>query len=411
MSAADPGALLRARRYAEAAVVLREVACSQPGEWRNWLNLAHVLRTLGAIGEAADAYRRAIALNSGCGAAWWGLANLKAGVLGAEDVAAMRAALAMAGVDRVPLHFALAAALDGLGEHAAAFEQLRLGNALRLAQAPHDAERTSAGFRRTEALLTADFVAARRGAEERGPVFVVGLPRSGSTLVEQMLASHPQVEALGELHELNQVARELAGEGYLDGLTNLSRAQLAALGRQYLAAAQRYRTTDRPLFVDKMPSNWVYAGLIPLILPGARIVDVRRHPMACGIANYAQHYAGGNNWAYDLSAIGRFTVDYVRYMAHVDRVAPGTVHRVIYEGLVADPEAELRRLLAFLDLPYDAACLRFHESARAVGTPSSAQVRRPIGREGLERWRAYERWLGSLEQALGSALTGYSVGR
>lgn len=408
------GILMQMRRMADADAAFRLLTVEHPGEPRGWIHHGHLLKALGRIDEAAIAYRGAVKVSVRPGAAWWGLANLKPLRLDGADIVEMRTALEAANVDdeRIYLRFALGRALDDLGEARDAWMHLEAGNALRLARVPHDAARTSASFRRLEALFTGEFLHARAGvgATARGPIFIVGMPRSGSTLVEQILASHPLVEGTAELHELHLIARQvLSGDdpASLDGFASLSAARLRALGNRYLQMTRRHRGTDRPFFTDKMPSNWIHTGLIRVILPGARIVDVRRHPMACGFANFAQHYHQGNAFAYDLAGIGRFYADYVRHIAHFDRVSPGSVHRVHYEALVDDPEREVRRLLAWLELPFDPACLRPHKTARAVHTPSSGQVRQPINRDGLDRWRAYQPWLGALEAALGPALTHY----
>ncbi len=392
--------LVPLRRYEAADAAFRAAIALEPDDRGAWLNHGHLLKTVGRIEEAIAAYRRAIALASARGNGWWAIANLRAAALDAADVAAMRAALGEAGADgdRLQLHFALGKALDRSGDVDEAFGHLAAGNALRRAQTPYDAARASAVIRRDEALLTPDLLARRAPAGASGPIFILGLPRSGSSLVEQILASHPLVEGAGELHDLHAVMQAAGG---LAGVAAMPPAARAALGERYLAATRRRRTEDRPFFTDKMPSNWIYAGAIPLILPGARIVDVRRHAMACGFANFTQLYARGNDFAYDLADIGRFTVDYLRHMALIDAAAPGLVHRVHHERLVDDPEGETRRLLAYLGLPFDAACLRFHETARPVDTPSTDQVRRPINRDGVDRWRQYAAHLGPLREALG----------
>jgi hypothetical protein len=254
-------------------------------------------------------------------------------------------------------------------------------------------------------------MASRTGAQARDPIFIVSMPRSGSTLVEQILASHSLIEGTEELYEIEGIARSIGRENsktaYLDEIANLPADRLKTLGEEYIEKTRRYRTTSRSYFTDKMPGNWWYAGLIHKILPNAKIIDVRRHPLSCGHANFAQHYNWGNNFSYDLTDMGKFYSDYVRQMAHFDRVAPGRVHRVIYENLVEDLEGEVRRMLDYLDLPFDPACLRFFENKRAVHTPSSEQVRRPINREGMTTWRNYEPWLGPLKEALGPVLDLY----
>jgi hypothetical protein len=247
------------------------------------------------------------------------------------------------------------------------------------------------------------------GDKASDPIFVVGLQRSGSTLVEQILASHPQIEGTAELLAIPQLwdalgqSQGAAGDSFA-AIAKLDPVELEALGAQYLERTQPYRTSDRPMFVDKLPANWMYTGFIRLILPNARIIDARRHPMACGFSNFKQHYATGVAFAYSLDSIGRFYADYVRLMDHFDRLRPGRVHRLVNERLIEDPEREVRRLLDFVGVPLDPACLAFHSNKRAVHTPSSEQVRRPINRDGVDSWRRYEPWLGPLTAALGDVL-------
>jgi hypothetical protein len=198
-----------------------------------------------------------------------------------------------------------------------------------------------------------------------------------------------------------------SSDPYPELLAGLPPERRKAVGEEYLRRAQAHRKTDRPFFVDKHPNNWLEIGLIHLVLPRARIVDARRHPMSCCFSNFKQHFARGQGFSYDLAELGRYYRDYVRLMRHHDAVLPGHVHRVVHEALVEDPEAELRRLLAYLGLPFDAACLRFHENERAVRTASSEQVRRPINREGLDQWKPFEPWLGPLKEALGPVLDAY----
>ena len=255
-------------------------------------------------------------------------------------------------------------------------------------------------------MLTPEFFADRAGPgnPSTAPIFILGMPRAGSTLIEQILASHPAIEGTGELPDIPLMALRLGGKArdYPDCLADLDAAELRALGDEYLERAQVQRFTDQPHFIDKLPNNWSHIGLIRLILPNAKIIDARRHPLACGFSNFKQHYARGQNCAYDLTDIGTYYGDYVRLMRHIDAVQPGLVHRVIHEDLVDDAEAEVRRLLNYLGLPFDPACLAFHENKRAVRTPSSEQVRRPISRDGLEQYRTYSAWLHPLTVALGA---------
>ena len=304
------------------------------------------------------------------------------------------------------LHFAVGKAHEDRGEAAASFTHYAAGNALRRAEVGYDPAMIRDHVDRAIALFTTDFFAARanQGCPSPAPIFILGMPRAGSTLIEQILASHPAIEGTGELPDIPMIARRLGGRSraYPDCLTDLDPAELHALGAEYLDRAQVQRATDLPMFIDKLPNNWAHTGLIRLILPRARIIDARRHPLACGFSNFKQHYARGQNFAYDLGDIGTYYSDYVRLMRHIDAVQPDLVHRVIHEDLVDNPEHEVRRLLDFLDLPFDPACLAFHENKRAVRTPSSEQVRRPISRDGLEQYRAFEAWLDPLKHALGA---------
>jgi hypothetical protein len=252
------------------------------------------------------------------------------------------------------------------------------------------------------------------GAQAADPIFVFGLPRSGSTLIEQILASHSQVEGTMELQNVLNMARELRGQksddedpNYLQVLAQLSADQCRALGERYLAETRIQRKTDRPYFVDKMPNNWLHVGFIQLILPNAKMIDARRHPMACCFSGYKQHFARGQHYTYSLEDIGRYYAKYVELLAHVDQVLPGKIHRVIYERMIEDTEREVRSLLSYCGLPFEEACLRFYENERAVRTASAYQVRKPIFREGLDHWRNFEPWLDPLKAALGPVLAAY----
>ncbi|MGV3480791.1 MAG: sulfotransferase [Sphingobium sp.] len=408
--------LLQSRRMEEAQTVYRRLVRAHPDDGRGWMGHAFILKTIGRIDEAIAAYRKAVDLEPQRGNAWFGLANLKTVRFDRVDIDRMKSALDhddQDDDDLLHLHFALGKALHDHGDFDEAFAHYQHGSALRRQKTPYDPEVLHANVLKAEAVFTPEFFAARAdtGFPARDPIFIVSLPRSGSTLVEQILASHPAIEGTEELFDLERIARELAPDapagGYLDRIADLSHAALHERGRHYIEATRRHRQSDRALFTDKMPSNWVFTGLIHAILPNAKIVDVRRDPMGCGFANFSQHYNWGINFSYDLTDIGRYYADYVRMMDHFDRVLPGRIHRVMYEGLVDDLETEVRRLLDYLELPFDDACLRFFENRRAVHTPSSEQVRRPINSDGLHTWRNYEKWLGPLKQALGPALHGY----
>lgn len=412
-------ALGRIGGYEEAIALYADLLARQPGHSKVWMSYGHVLKTVGRRDEGIAAYRRAIALAPALGEAWWSLANLKTVKLGEGDVAAMSAALdtpGLSGEDRFHIHFALGKALEDLGESERSFLHYAEGNRLRRAAIAYDPAEIEDHVERSVALFTPGFFAERSGTgcTLPDPIFILGMPRAGSTLIEQILASHPAVEGTMELPDLPALARKVGGRklrseagAYPERLAELSPEELRALGEDYLERTRVQRRTGRPFFIDKMPNNWAHVGFIHLILPNAKIIDSRRHPLACGFSNFKQHFARGQGFSYDLGELGRYYSAYVRLMAHFDAVLPGRVHRVIHERLVDNPEAEVRRLLDHLGLPFDPACLRFHENERAVRTASSEQVRRPINREGLDQWRAYEKWLGPLKKALGPVLDAY----
>lgn len=387
---------------------------------RIWLNYGHALRTLGRADAAVDAYRRAIALRPGFGEPYWSLANLKTHAFSAEEQERMRQALQSASNvdDQLHLRFALGKALEDGGNYAESFEHYAAGNTARRNLVSYDADATTQRVQTYEQVFNQGlFAGAAGGCDSTAPVFVVGLPRSGSTLVEQILASHSAVEGTFELpdighlvEDLTRVASERTADSYPQMLARLPAAELRRLGEAYLERTRIHRKRNAPRFIDKMPNNFTHVGLIRLILPRARIIDVRRHPLGACFSAYKQHFAQGQTFSYELTDLGRYYRDYVELMAHFDTVLPGYVHRVIYEDLVENPQQEIRKLLAFCDLPFESACLEFHQTQRPVRTVSSEQVRRPLYRDALERWRHYEPWLGPLQSALGPALTHWRGG-
>jgi predicted Zn-dependent protease len=406
-----------------ARVLYERLLAAQPAQPQVWQNLGHVLKTLGRQTEAVDAYRQAVARQPTMGEAWWSLANLKTVHLGSADITTMQAALRQAeraatrsDEDIFHLHFALGKAFEDARDHASSFDHYARGNSLRRTMVRHDAAGFSAEVAATARTFTAAFIAERGpgGCPAPDPIFIVGLPRSGSTLVEQILASHSQVEGTMELAEMMMIASRL--QARVDGgdfadfrsmVAALTPGDRRRLGEEYLERTRIHRRTDRPLFIDKMPNNWQHVGLIRLILPNARIIDARRHPMSCCFSGWKQHFARGQTFSYDLEDIGRYYRDYVGLMAAYDAAAPGAVHRVIYEAMVGDTEREVRRLLTFLDLPFEPGCLEFYKNDRAVRTASSEQVRQPIFTDGIDQWKHFEPWLGPLAAALGSAATVY----
>lgn len=384
-------------RIGDALEAHRALLARAPRAALPWMNYGRALAAVGDQNGAVEAYRKSLELEPNQGLAWWGLANLRTVRLDARDVERMEQALPWTadGLNRTQLHYALGKALGDQTRFDASFQHYEAGNGLRDSFAAYDADLLAEEVRQARATYTPAFLAARRGqgCGAPDPIFIVGMPRSGSTLVEQILASHPAVEGLGELAELREVAASAEAEG-------LGEAAAAALGQRYLAAAGRRRRTARPFFTDKMPANWRHLGLISLILPNARIIDVRREPMACCFSSFTTYFNRHTSFPATLADLARYYRDYVRVMDHFDEVAPGRIHHVRYERLVDDLEGETRRLLDHLGLPFAAECLRFHENPREVQTPSAQQVRRPINRDGLDRWRCYELWLAPLKQAL-----------
>lgn len=396
-------------RHAEAIALMKQAVADQPDVDRAALLYGHLLREVGRSAEAIEMYRRALAIRSTCSRAYSSLANLKTFRFSAADLAAMQHQLAagsVRGVERIHLEFALGKALEDEGRYAESFEHYAHGNALQRERVAHDPETVTAEMRRSKALYTADFFARRAGwgSDSRKPIFIVGLPRSGSTLLEQILASHSQVEGTRELTDIPAIALEVgacAPRTYPQPVASLERDDLERLAARYLEQTRIHRPLDKPRFIDKMLGNFSHVGLIHLMFPNAAIIDARRHPLGCGFSCYKQLFARGLGFTYDLRELGLYYRDYAELMRHWDEALPGRVHRVRYERLVSDAEGELRRLLEYCGLPYEAECLRYHENPRIVQTISSEQVRRPIYSEGVDHWRHYEPWLGALRDAVG----------
>ena len=399
--------------------LLRQLTARHPDMASLWVSIANAQKTLGRTDEAVATLRHAIAIAPDYGKPWWLLSDLKSFRFDDGDIAAMEAMLAKPVPDSelVPLHFALAKAKEDRGQALEAFDHYATGNRLRAATVDKRGAVLTPKIDRAIATFTADFLAARagQGAADPAPIFIVGLQRSGSTLIEQILASHPLIEGTAELPLIPQITREIAFDDSLpagdmfDRIAALDAPRLRALGETYLARAAAFRLTDRPYFVDKLPGNWTNVGLIRLILPNATIIDARRHPLATGFSNFKQNYGAGAQFSYDLATIGRYYRDYLRMMTHFEAVDPGVVHRVVNETLIEDFEPRVRALLAHVGVSFDPACLAFHTNARAVRTPSAEQVRRPINRDGVDQWRAVDARLGPLKQALGPALANWNA--
>ena len=383
------------------------------------LSIAHALKTLGRRDEAIESYRKAAASRPGFGDAYWSIANLKTYRFTDDELARLRAYMAdtaLATVDRFHVCFALGKALEDRGEYAESFSCYQQGNALKRAASNYRAELIENNTARQIEVCTAAFFGRHRdsGTPDRDPIFIVGLPRAGSTLLEQILASHSQVEGTQELANIQQTVNNLRGRDpdpsnprYPRVLNEMDTAEFRRLGEQYLEATRVYRSSGKPRFIDKMPNNFRHLGLIRLMLPNAKIIDARREPMACCFSNYKQLFARGQEFTYSFEDIARYYRTYLELMAHWDRVLPGWVLRVQHEDVVDDLEGNVRRILDFCGLEFEPACVEFHKTQRSVRTASSEQVRQPINREGLEQWRHFEPWLDPLKAALGDALNRY----
>ncbi len=420
LAAADPdnashanlraAALGRLGAFEEAITLYERILAEHPDQPKIWMSHAHVLKTVGRLADSIAAYRRALMIAPTLGEVWWSLANLKTVRFDDADIAAMEGALAtseLTAEDRFHLEFALGKAYEDRREAETSFGYYDAANRHRRALIAYDAGETRALVDQMIETLTPDLFArfAGTGYDTPDPIFILGMPRAGSTLIEQILASHSQVEGTSELPDIPVLSGRIAD--YPAGLATAEPALLRELGERYLDRTRALRREGKPRFIDKLPNNWLHAGLIHLILPHATIIDARRHPLDCCWSNFKQHFARGQGFAYQLDDLGHYYADYVRLMAHLDAVLPGRVYRVVHERLVENPEEEVRALLAGCGLDFEEACLRFHENARPVRTPSSEQVRRPISRDGMDAWRAFDPWLAPLRTALGPALTGY----
>jgi tetratricopeptide (TPR) repeat protein len=406
-------------QHEEALALYRELleGAIQPAELH--LSSAHSLKTLGSTAAAIAEYRAAADSRPGYGEAYWSLANLKTYRFTDEEIGGMEAAEASptaSGADRYHLCFALGKALEDRGRFEQSFAYYRRGNALKRAASGYRPETIEAVARQQKEVCTGALFArhAAGGAPAPDPIFIVGLPRAGSTLIEQILASHSAVEGTQELADIPRIVTGLQGRGapadppgYPQTMLSMTAADFSRLGDQYLRDTRAYRATGRPRFIDKMPNNFRHVGLIHLILPNARIIDVRREPMACCFSNFKQLFASGQAFTYGLEDIARYYRTYLGLMRHWDDVLPGRVLRVHYEDVVDDLEGSVRRLLDHCGLGLEPACLAFHQTERSVRTASSEQVRQPIYRDGLEQWRHYERWLEPLRDALGDAIASY----
>ena len=396
--------------YARAFELFDAVLAKLPDDPATLTSRGHALKTTGQQDDAVASYRAAIAAKPDHGDAYYALANLKTYRFTEGEIAAMREQVArpeIAFMDRVHLTFALGKAHEDREEYEASFGFYEEGNALKRRQTRYDADRMSEELQAQQDICTSDLFAAKQGAGDpaRDPIFILGLPRAGSTLLEQILASHSQIDGTLELPNVLALAHRLRGRKagqsrYPQVLHDLTPEQFTGFGQDFLANTRIHRQ-GAPFFIDKMPNNFRHIGLIHLILPNATIIDARRDPMDCCFSGFKQLFAEGQDFTYGLTEIGRYYADYVELMDHWDRVLPGKVLRVRHEDVLDDLEGQTRRMLDHIGLPFEEACLEFHRTARAVRTASSEQVRRPINRSGQGAWKPYEPWLGDLRTALG----------
>ena len=398
--------------------IYTEMLRLQPASWDVPLWMGHAQKTIGQVPAAIASYRAAAAARPNFGDAYWSLANLKTYRFTDDEIARMRAeedAEGIPPVDRLHLCFALGKALEDRGEYEESWAFYRRGNALKRSESKYVPEITEANTEGQKRVCTRSFFAERAGwGDPRpDPIFVLGLPRAGSTLIEQILASHSQVEGTLELSDVQRAVLDIQGQGpkdarprYPDALAELPAEAFAAMGERYLADTRAYRT-DKPFFIDKMPNNFRHVGLIHLMLPNARIIDARRDPMSCCFSNLKQLYAQGQEFTYSVEDIARYYRTYLELMRHWDEALPGRVLRVQHEDVIDDLEGSVRRILDYCGLPFEQGCIEFHKNKRAVRTPSSEQVRQPIFRDGLDNWKTYEPWLQPLKDALGDAVNAY----
>lgn len=404
--------------YAEAIMLYEMVLKSKPAQEKIWMSYGHVLKTIGRRDDSVAAYRKAAELKPEYGEAYWSLANLKTVRFSDEELTSMQAQLVREDIaveDRFHLDFALGKAFEDRKLWASSFAHYDAGNRLRRSELRYDATENTVMIARRSAQMTSDFFATRKGGcSAADPIFILGMPRAGSTLIEQILASHSLIEGTQELPDIGMISQRIASNSgrdadanYEAGIAALSYDDRSRIGAEYITRTQIHRKTDRPYFIDKMPNNWQNVALIHLILPNAKIIDARRHPMDCCFSNFKQHFARGQSFSYDLADVGNYYNDYVRYMQQVERALPGRVHRVIHEALIDNPDIEVRRLLSYLELPFEENWLEFWQNDRAVQTPSAEQVRRPINRDGMDKWQHYKEWLTPLKLALGATLEAY----
>jgi tetratricopeptide (TPR) repeat protein len=375
----------------------------------------HTLKILGRKGDAIESYEKAIAVSPEFGDAWWSLASLRSYEFSDDQVSLLRGQLAAArddSISGISMYFALARADEAAGDFDSAWLNYRRGNQSKRKQVNYDPIQSEEAHDRIIDFFDPTILEQEREPQPDGPapIFIVGMPRSGSTLLEQILASHSQVEGTSELPYIGAMTGAISGlqsgtQKYPDGLADMTPDQLSSLGKSYIYRARKRLPEGLPRFTDKMPANFSHVGFIHLMLPNAKIIDARRHPLDTCIGNYRQLFGKGKNYAYDINECGEYYVDYVRVMDHWDEVLPGRVLKVQYEHVISDLESEARRMLDFCELPWEDACLDYHQSDRPVNSASAEQVREPIYNDAVGYWKNYESRLDALKEVLAPVLT------
>ncbi|TXC69047.1 tetratricopeptide repeat protein [Sphingorhabdus soli] len=404
--------------YDRAETLYADFTKRRPDNARGWLSYAHLLKTIGATDKAIVAYRRSISLSPTSGDAHWSLANLKTFRFSSDEIQAM-ANLIEAGKlhanDHIQICFALGKAYEDQQDYAKSFDFYQTGNALEKRRSNFDRDSFSAEIETFRTGFDTAFFQKRAGwgSQSRAPIFIVGMPRAGSTLLEQILSSHSTIEGTSELPYIPALIQKVMARDWkvpqrtIDAISTLNQSEVEALAEEYLERSSRHRKTDRLYFIDKLPNNWADIGFIRLLFPNARIIDARRNPMASGFSNFKQKFARGQGFSYNLKDLGRYYFEYVRLTEHFTRMFPHAILRVHHEDVVADLKCQVDRMLSFLDLPFEQACVEFWTNDRAVRTASSEQVRQPINTSGLDQWRNYAPWLSDLRIELGDVFDAY----
>jgi tetratricopeptide (TPR) repeat protein len=404
--------LVEINEHQQAMEIFEYIIEKFPSNPQVYMSYGHALRAVGRAEESIAAYKKCIEQGTGLGEAFWSLANLKTYKFSEGKIAQLEAILRDKSCDYrdyYHLLFALGKAREDRKEHQLAMAAYAKGNQVRGKSVPWSVERFHQDTQKIKSLFSEDFFREKQsmGCLANDPIFIVGLPRAGSTLIEQILSSHSQVEGTAELADIIALARKIDGKIHRDdpglypwALAQMTTEQFTEMGQAYLDSTAVQRVANTPRFIDKMPNNFSHVGLINLILPNAKIIDARRNPMDCCFSGYKQLFASGQGFTYGQERIGRYYRDYVDLMDHWDRVLPGRVLRVSYEAMVEDTENQVRRLLEYCQLPFEEQCLNFYENKRTIRTASSEQVRQPIYRSGMNQWQPFEQWLAPLQEAL-----------